>query len=336
MDLDELRGTRVEIAGGVRLADAGAILAATVQRSGLGARAAVVRLRHDGTVVESFGVDGVATVGPRGGTAVAIAAGARGRRVVVAVRVHGATRLIGVDGHGRRRAAFGRDGVVALGAAAPPALAARGNRLVVASGPVLAMLDARSGRKVAETITGGCTTPRTAMLAGSGRLMVSGDAGEAPGCQASIAQYDAATLEPTGVAQVDGTRALVLGLPDERDICVAAQAGDRVRTRRVDPARLLSGDLFAGASALAAPERLAGLAADPGDGCNLLLAQPSSGGRVVQADRRGAAASVTALPRSFRPSVVFVCRSHVLTAGVRRSRGRLVGALAVVPRHRHD
>jgi hypothetical protein len=335
VDLDGLSGERVEVVAGVRLADAGAVLAATVERRGGGARAALVRLRHDGTVVESFGRAGVATVGPRGGAVVAVAAGAQGRRVVVAVRVRGATRLIGVDGRGRRRAGFGRRGVVMLGAAEPVALAARGARLAVASGSALSTLDAGSGRTLAQRTAAGCATPRTAVLSEDGRLIVSGDAGGTTGCRASIAVYDAATLQPAGVAPVEGTRALVLGLAAERDVCVAEQVGDRVRTRRVDPAQLLDGDPFAGAPALAAPGLLTSLAPDPGGGCNLLLARPATGGRIVQADRGGAPAIATELPRSFRPAVVFVCRSHVLTAGVRRARGGLVGALAVVRRHRH-
>jgi len=336
VDLDELRGTRVEIVGGVRLADAGAVLVATVERRGRGARTMVVRLRHDGTVVERFGRGGVATVGPSGGAALGVAADARGWRVVVAVRDRaGASRLIGVDGRGRLRAGFGRGGLVRLGATGPVALAARGKRLALASGPALTMLDARTGRVLAQGTAAGCATPRTAVLAEGGRLIVSGDADGTPGCRPSIALYDAATLQSTGAAAVEGTRALVLGLAGKRDVCVAQQAGDRVRARAVDPTRLVDGDPFAGAPALPAPDRLTGVAPDPGGGCNLLLARPSSGGRIVQADRAGSPAHVTALPRSFRPGVVFVCRSHVLTAGVRRSRGELVGALAVVARHRH-
>ena len=222
-----------------------------------------------------------------------------------------------------------------LGSTEPVAIAARGARLAVASGSALTMLDAGSGRTVAQGTLAGCAAPRATVLAGAGHLIVAGDGGGTTGCHAALSLYNAATLQAAGIAPIEGTRALVLGLTDERDVCVAEQAGDRVRTRRVDPAHVADGDPFAGAPALAAQDRLTGLAPDPGGGCNLLLAGPAAGGRIVQADRAGSVDATTALPRSFRPSVVFVCRSHVLTAGVRHSRGSLVGALAVVRRHRH-
>jgi hypothetical protein len=56
----------------------------------------------------------------------------------------------------------------------------------------------------------------------------------------------------------------------------------------------------------------------------------------VQTGRGGAVAKLTTLPQAFQPRVLFVCRRHVLTAGVRRTGGRQVGALAVVKRHAAD
>jgi len=331
VDLDGLRSRRVDIAAGVRLADAGAVIAATIERRGA-LRAAVVRLRHDGSVVEGFGRGGVTLAGPRGATALAVTSDARGRRIVVAVRgPHGRLRLIGVDAHGRRRSGFGRHGARVLGPAEPTALAARGARVAVAHGSSLALLDARSGKTLAAATAQGCLTPRTAQLAGD-RLIVAGDAAS---CRPAIDLYAAATLAPAGAAPVDGARALALELPGERTLCVAEQDGSQVRARRADPARLLDGDPFAGAPALGATDRLTALAPDPRGGCNLLLARPASGGRVVQTERGGGVAMVTTLPQRFRPRVVFVCRRHVLAAGVRRSGGRLVGALAVVERHGH-
>ena len=312
VDLDGLRGRNVEIAGGVRLADAGAIVAATVD-----ARVALVRLRHDGSVVDSFGIGGVAGVGSRGDMALAVTAGPGGRNVVVAVRKRdGTVRLVGADGHGRRRPAFAP---VTLPATAHVALAARGNRLAVAAGSRIATFNLRTGESRAAT-SSACDTPRSAALTGTGRLLI--------GCGSSIAVYHAAGAQPAGSVPAEG--ALVLGLAGAADVCVAEQGGDRVRTRRADPATLLSHDPFAGAPALPAHDRLAGLAPDPRGGCNLLLAKPSGGGRVVQADAGGSVAKLTALPDGFRPGAVFVCHSHVLTAGVRRS-GR-VAALAVIKR----
>jgi len=312
VDLDGLRGRNVEIAGGVRLADAGAIVAATVD-----ARVALVRLRHDGSVVDSFGIGGVATVGSRGDMALAVTAGPGGRNVVVAVRKRdGTVRLVGADGHGRRRPAFAP---VTLPAAAHVALAARGNRLAVAAGSRIATFNLRTGESRAAT-SSACDTPRSAALTGTGRLLI--------GCGSSIAAYHAAGAQPAGSVPAEG--ALVLGLAGAADVCVAEQGGERVRTRRTDPATLLTHDPFTGAPALPAHDRLAGLAPDPRGGCNLLLAKPSGGGRVVQADAGGSVAKLTALPDGFRPGAVFVCHSHVLTAGVRRS-GR-VAALAVITR----
>jgi hypothetical protein len=359
VDLDGLRGRDVDVVAGARLADAGAVIAATVGRRG-GSRAALVRLRHDGSVIDVFGRGGVAFAGPVGGRALAVTSDAAGRRIVVALRgPRGHLRLIGVDARGGRRAAFGRRGAVVLRgafelrlarAAARPwrsapgavdgayrrepatALAAGRTRVAVAYGSALAVLDARTGRTLAAATAPGCLTPRTAQLA-EGRLIVAGNDGACGG--GAMAVYDAATLAPDGAAAVGDQRALALALPGDASVCVAGQAGASVRTRRADPARLLDQDAVAGAPALAAPDRLTGLAPDPRGGCNLLLARPGSGGRIVQAGRDGAPEKITALPHAFRPRVVFVCRSHVLTAGVRHSGGRLVGALAVVERHAH-
>ena len=200
-------------------------------------------------------------------------------------------------------------------------MAARGTRLAVATGSRVARLDLRTGATRAATAAG-CEPVRSAVLAGDGRLLVA--------CGASIAVYHAATARPAGTVPAAG--ALVLGLADAADVCVAAQGDDGVRTRRADPATLLTRDPFAGAPALPAPDRLAGLAPDPRGGCNLLLAEPSSGGRIVQADAGGHVAKLTALPDGFRPGALFVCHSHVLTAGVRHSGARTVAALAVVER----
>jgi hypothetical protein len=313
-DLDPLRGGHVQVASGVRLADAGAVIAATVDR-----RAALLRLRHDGTVVESFGRGGVARVGARGETAVAVTAGPGGRRIVVAVRDRsGATQLLGVDGRGRPRRGFGP---VPLTGSGPVALAARGSRVAVATAAGVAVLDARTGGAVGEGA--GCPTPRSAVLAGAGRLLVA--------CGPSIAVYHAGTAQPAGSAPAGGTPALVLGLADAADVCVAEQVGDGVRTRRADPATLLTGDPFAGAPALPAPDRLTGLAPDPRGGCNLLLAKPGAS-RVLQTDESGRETKLTALPAALHPKLLFVCHSHVLTAGVRHEHGRAVAALAIVKR----
>ncbi len=317
-DLDALRGAHVQVASGVRLADAGAVIAATVDR-----RVALVRLRHDGTVVDAFGHSGIVRVGARGETALAVTSGPGGRRIVVAVRDRlGATRLLGVDGQGRPRRAFGP---VPLTGSGPVALAARGSRVAVATAQGVAVLDSRTGDAVSEGEGAGCPTPRSAVLAGAGRLLVA--------CGPSIAVYHAATAQPVGSAPAGGP-ALVLGLADAADVCVAEQVGDRVRTRRADPAALLASDPFAGAPALAAADRLTALAPDPRGGCNLLLAASGSS-RVVQTDEGGTAAKLTTLPGAFRPRVLFVCHSHVLTAGVRHEHGRAVAALAVVKRDAH-
>jgi hypothetical protein len=313
-DLDALRGAHVQVASGVRLADAGAVIAATFDR-----RAALVRLRHDGTVVDAFGHAGIAHVGARGESARAVTSGPGGRRIVVAVRdAHGATQLLGFDGHGRPRPGFGP---VPLTGSGPVALAARGSRVAVATGQGVAVLDARTGVALGEGA--GCGTPRSAVLAGAGRLLVA--------CGASIAVYHAATAQPAGSARAGGAPALVLGLADAADVCVAEQVGERVRTRRADPATVLERDPFAGAPDLPAPDRLTGLAPDPRGGCNLLLAKPGSA-RVVQTDAGGKATKLTTLPGAFRPKLLFVCHSHVLTAGVRHEQGRAVAALAIVKR----
>lgn len=326
MDLDGLRGTRVSVAGGVRLADAGAIVAATVDR-GRGPRAALVRLRHDGSVVEWFGRDGVAMLAPRRVTALTVTAGPRGHRIVVAVRGrHGATRLLGLDGHGRPRRPFGHRGSRTVGASGPVALVARGPRLAVASASGVAILDLASGATVARHAA--CLAPHTAVLDGAGHLIVAGDTG----CGPAVAAFRVRTAQPVGASTVAGDRALVLGLAGSRDVCTAAQRDGAVRARRTRPARVLAGDPLAGAPSLAAADRLAGLAPDPRGGCNLLLTGPAAAARVVQTVAGGAVAKQTALPRSFRPGALFVCRTHVLTAGVRRSHGRLTGALAVVKR----
>jgi hypothetical protein len=311
-DLDGLHGRHVQVVSGVRLADAGAVIAATVDR-----HVVLVRLRHDGPVVEAFGRGGVARVGARGERAAAVTAGPGGRRIVVAVRdAGGATRLIGVDGLGRPRPHFGP---LDLGGTGPVALAARGSRLAVAVGARVAALDLRSGRTLGES-TAACATPASAVLAGAGRLLVA--------CGASIAVYHAGTAQPAGTAPLGGAPALVLGLADAPDVCVAEQVGERVRARRDDPATLLARDPLGGAPALPATDRLTALAPDPRGGCNLLLARKSAA-RVVQTDAGGAAAKLTSLPAGFRPTVLFVCHSHVLAAGVR---GRSTGALAVVKR----
>src|SRR4051812_32177164 len=312
VDLDGLRGGNVKIAGGVRLADAGAIVAATVD-----AHVALVRLRHDGSVVDSFGRGGVAITGSRHDTALAVTAGPGGRQVVVAVRGRGGSvRLVGVDGRGRPRPAFAP---VTLPATAHVALAARGNRLAVAAGSRVATLSLRTGEPRAAT-TAACDTPRSASLTGTGRLLVA--------CGSVLAVYYAAGAQPAGSVPAEGAPAL--GLAGAPDVCVAERGGAGARPRRADPATLLARDPFAGAPALPAHDRLAGLAPDPRGGCNLLLAKPSGGGRIVQADAGGRVAKLTALPGGFRPGAVFVCHSHVLTAGVRSS-GR-VAALAVIKR----
>jgi hypothetical protein len=230
-----------------------------------------------------------------------------------------------------RRASFGRHGALTLGPARSVALAARGTRLELANGPALAKLDARSGETVAEATAAGCLRPLTALIAG-GRLIVAGDSAS---CAPAINLYGAGTLASAGSAPIAGQRALALQLHGERTLCVAEQDGAYARTQRADPTRLLERDPLAGAPPLAAPDRLIGLAPDPRGGCNLLFARTSSGGRVVQTDRTGRSTLATALPPAFRPSVVFVCRSHVLTAGVRTSHGKRVGALAVVKRQRN-
>jgi hypothetical protein len=53
---------------------------------------------------------------------------------------------------------------------------------------------------------------------------------------------------------------------------------------------------------------------------------------VVQTDAGGAETKRTALPGGFRAKLLFVCHSHVLTAGVRHENGRAVAALAIVKR----
>jgi hypothetical protein len=308
-DLDALRGAHVQVTSGVRLADAGAVIAATVDR-----RAALVRLRHDGTIVNTFGHAGIARVGARGESAVAVTSGPGGHRIVVAVRdAHGATRLLGVGAHGHPRRAFGP---VPLTGSGPVALAARGARVAVATSRGVAVLDARSGDARGEGT--GCPAPRSAVLAGGGRLLVA--------CSASIAVYHASTAQPAGSARADGAP-LVLGLADAPDVCVAEQVGGRVRTRRADPATVLERDPFGGAPALPAPDRLTGLAPDPRGGCNLLLTS-----RVVQTDADGAQTKATPLPGAFKAKLLFVCHSHVLTAGVRHEDGRAVAALAIVKR----
>jgi hypothetical protein len=312
-DLNALRGAHVRVTSGVRLADAGAVIAATVDR-----RAALIRLRHDGTVVDSFGHAGIARVGGRGESALAVTSGPGGHRIVVAVRdAHGATRLLGVGAHGHARRGFGP---VPLTGAGPVALAARGTRVAVATSQRVAVLDARTGDVQGEGT--GCAKPRSAVLAGGGRLLVA--------CGASIAVYHAGTAQPAGSAPAAGAP-IVLGLADAPDVCVAEQAGDRVRTRRADPATLLERDPFTGAPALAAPDRLTGLAPDPRGGCNLLLAT-SGAARVLQTDAAGEETKRTTLPRAFRAQLLFVCHSHVLTAGVRHEDGRAVAALAIVKR----
>jgi hypothetical protein len=348
VDLAGLRGARVEIAGSVRLADAGAIVAATVVRRGE-AHAVLVRLRHDGTVVEDFGRGGAASAGR--GAAAAVASDAGGRRIVVALRRGGRLRLAGLDGRGRRRTSFGRRGSVALPAGGDPvALAARGTRLLAATGSALAALDARTGRTLARATAaagfGGpaaCAGARatSVVLDAAGRAIVAWEAAGAAGCAAALTVHDARTLAaPASAVAVDGTRALVAVLPGERDACVAARRADgSVRARRVDPARIADGDPLAGAPALAAPvtERLVALAPTPGDGCNVLLAGTGAagGGRVVQAGADGVQMRVTALPARFRAGAATVCRRHLLVAGARGRGGHPTGSLAVVGLHAH-
>jgi hypothetical protein len=344
VDLPGLRGARVEIAGSVRLADAGAIVAATVGR-GLRTRTVLVRLRHDGTVVEDFGGAGAASAGR--GAAAAVAADGTGRRIVVAVRRGRRLVLVGLDGSGRVRGSFGTRGSVAarLGSG-PVALALRGARLLAGSGHVLAALDARSGRTLARgTTTPGagdpmaCVAARVAavLLDGAGRVLVTGDAG-AGGCRAALAVHDARTLAPAGPpVAMDATRALLLGLPGERDACVAAAGAGVVRARRVDPTRIGAADPLAGAPPIAMPaaERLTALAPVPGDGCNLLLAGAGGGGRVVQTGAAGERMRITVLPARFRAGAASVCRRHLLVAGARGRTGHAAGALAVVPLGAH-
>jgi hypothetical protein len=110
-----------------------------------------------------------------------------------------------------------------------------------------------------------------------------------------------------------------------------------VRARRVDPATIGAADPLAGAPpiAMAARERLSGLAPVPGDGCDLLLARAGGGGRVVATGGAGEPMLLTALPARFRAGAASVCRRHLLVAGARPRHGRPAGALAVVPLGTH-
>ncbi|MEA2191806.1 MAG: hypothetical protein QOI73_1927, partial [Solirubrobacteraceae bacterium] len=142
IDVPGVAGRSVEIAAAGRLADGGAIVAATVTPRGRQRpRIVVMRLRHDGLIDRSFGDAGVVTAqlergdGRGGSRSTSVAVDAAGGRswIGAAIGTGGSGAVLALDAHGRRARGFGSQAVLRLGdAGAPSALAFGGGRLAIA------------------------------------------------------------------------------------------------------------------------------------------------------------------------------------------------------------
>ena len=351
IDVPGVAGRSVEIAAAGRLADGGAIVAATVTPRGRRrTRIVVMRLRHDGLLDRSFGDGGVVTAqlargaGRGGSRSTSVAVDPAGGRSWIGAAVGAADTgaVLALDARGRRARGFGSAAVLRLrNAGAPTALAFGGGRLAVAAarGPCrgcrVLLLDPASGVRRAEAalapVAGAMACPGArldslAAVAG-GQLALGGSGGS---CAARIVVRDGALgplgeFDPGGVAQ----RIAVTAAGAPLDLCAGVQRAGAVSVVRVtsQPA----GAALAPSSWAPVPGTLAAVVGLGDRACGALLRGPGRPARVLQASNGDRSPAIAVVPAGLRAGAIYRCRRHLLVVGTRRRGGLRRAAVAVTP-----
>jgi hypothetical protein len=349
IDVPGVAGRSVEIAAAGRLADGGAIVAATVTPQGRQRpRIVVMRLRHDGLIDRSWGDAGVVSAqlargGGRGGsrsTSVAVDAAGGRSWIGAAIGTGGAGAVLALDAHGRRARGFGSQAVLRLGdAGAPSALAFGGGRLAIAAargtcaGCEVVLVDAAGGARRAEAalapVAGAapCAGARLDSLATSsgGRLALAGTGGS---CPARIVVRDGALgplgeWDPGDAAQ----RVVVAAAGAPLELCAGVQRAGAVSVVRVGAQP--SGPALPRPSWAPVAGSLAGVVSLGDGACGALLLRPGGPARVLQASNGDAAPAIAVVPAGLRAGAIYHCRRHLLVVGTRRRDGLTRASVAV-------
>jgi hypothetical protein len=347
-----LTGRTISVGGVARTDTGGAMVAATVSNGGPGAaRLAITRLNVDGTVDLGYGIRGIsAPPAGAGSRATALAIDpASGEAWIGVVTGSGASEVVALDGRGNRVKAFGRDGVVTLGApfdGGARALAWRPGELVVAAGTTpcdgcrLAVVDASSGRigRTAIASTGDPGCPAAAVtsvvfkpLPGAPSLALVGLSITGPArCDTIgtgfVTEAPGNTAAPMYLYVSQGARSMTLA-GTAGDLCVASTSANG--TRLGPGAALGSAQPYP----FRAPAgRLVGLTTLGGGACAALIYP--TGARhavVVQNGPTGSRTSTSPLPGRLQPLGMSRCNQHLLVIGDEPRNGVLDGVVAVVP-----
>jgi hypothetical protein len=345
-------GPQVSAAAAARTQDGGAVVAVTVPGPHGAVAAAVMRLRHDGTLDRSFGRRGITPLASVAGGEHAVAVAHDGHRIALATDSSGGGRVRMFSMRGRPVRSFGRRAAVTFDSpnAGPVAVAVAAGRVVVAGGALpcrgceLTSLDDATGAgrvdaaaaPVAGADPSACpgATVRT-VLADRGRLLIAGTGDQQPACRTALAARDATTLQPVP----GGPRMLPDGSSSALATAAAGIPGACVVSHDAHRTSLAyASDATAGALRLLGSTRLASgadavAAAPVGNGACAALVQARPGRRdaVLQGRADAARLRLTRLPHGVRATTLFHCRRHVLIVGTRGATQRRTLVVAVVP-----
>lgn len=334
-----LSGGVIQVAGALRTADGGGVIAARVTVPGTQTGAlTIARVQADGAVNLAYGTLGIAqvhtspvleptalAVDPSGAAWIGARFGADGPGEVIAL-----------DANGARVRTFGSQGVLRLPAAdrgGPVALAVSGGHLLIAAGATpcrgcsISVRDASTGRllrrvtlSAATLAPAPCTVAVTAAaLAAQSSVLVS-TAVRGKGCAAQIVALTktltASASSPAPPLADTAARSSTL-VPDGASWCLAASDVKHVN--------LLAWASGRWTSAAAPAGTLVALAPLGAGACAALIRTSRPGAVVAQMSAGSSRVSADTIPSSLTPLGMFRCNRHLLViAGAARDRTAVI------------